>query len=163
MNLGGIEPLKFSIDDHKMHIFAADGNFHIPQEVDVVSVPVGERFEVLVRLDRPPGDYTIRAAADLGIQFISGYAVFSYERDGAATEFTSPPAAVDPAIDYGGVVAGTKAFLNPLSLKPWPPAPPPQASNQTFKFALGGFNATAWVLNVDPYRVSLTLYPLPLH
>ena len=133
-----------------MHIFSADGNFHIPQEVDVVSVPVGERFELLVHLDRPPGDYTIRAAADLGIQFISGYAVFSYERDGAATEFTSPPAAVDPAFDYAARVAGTKALLNALSLKPWPPGPSPQVSNQTFKFVLGGVNATTWGLNTDP-------------
>ena len=130
----------------------------------MVSVPVGERFEVLVRLDCPPGDYTIRVAADLGVQIISGYAVFSYERDGAATEFTSPPAAVDPAFDYAGRVASTKALLNPLSLKPWPPSPPPQESNQTFKFVLGGVNATAWGLNTDPYRVrSLTLYILLLH
>jgi len=105
VNLGGLDQLKFSIDNHKMYVFTADGNFHFPQEVDVASIPIGERFEVLVRLDRPPADYTIRVAADVGIQFLTGYAVLGYKRDGCPSTFTSPPAAVDPAMDYGGVVA----------------------------------------------------------
>ena len=50
-----------------MYVFAADGNFRYPQEVNVVSIPIGERFEVLVRLDRPPADYTIRVASDVAI------------------------------------------------------------------------------------------------
>ena len=153
VNLGGSDQLKFSIDNHKMYIFAADGNFHFPQEVDVVSVPIGERYEVLVRLDRLPADYTIRVASDVAVQLLSGYAVLSYERYGRPTQFTSPPAAVDPAIDYGGVVANNKTLLDPSSLKPWPPCPPPQASDHTFKFRLGGANATGWALNVDPYAV----------
>ena len=120
VNLGGSEQLKFSIDDHKMYVFAADGNFHFPQELDVVSIPIGERFEVLVRLDRPPADYTIRVASDVATQFLSGYAVLSYERCGRPSQFTSPPAAVDPAIDCGGVGANGNTLLNALSLKPWP-------------------------------------------
>jgi len=158
VNLGGLDQLKFSIDNHKMYVFAADGNFHFPQEVDVVSIPIGERFEVLVRLDRPPADYTIRVASDIPVQFLSGSAVLSYKRDGCPSTFTSPPAAVDPAIDYGGVVANNKT-LNALRLKPWPPSPPPQASDHTFKFHVGGTNATAWALNIDPYSVMIaTLY-----
>jgi len=153
VNLGGLLQLKFSIDNHKMYIFAADGNFHFPQEVDVVSIPIGERFEVLVRLDQAAGDYTIRVASDIPVQILSGYAVLSYERDARPTQFTSPPAAVDPAMDYRGLLASNKVLLAPLSLKPWPPSPPPQASDQTFKFIVGGTNATAWALNVDPYRV----------
>jgi hypothetical protein len=154
VNLGGFDQLKFSIDNHKMYVFAADGNFHFPQEVDVVSIPIGERFEVLVRLDRPPADYTIRVASDVGVvQFLSGYAVLSYERYGCPSQFTSPPAAVDPAMDYGGVVANNKTLLNALSLKPWPPSPPPQASDHTLKLHVGGKNATAWALNIDPYSV----------
>ena len=164
VNLGGSDQLKFSIDDHKMYVFAADGNFHFPQEVDVVSIPIGERFEVLVRLDRPPADYTIRVASDVAIQFLSGFAVLSYERSGSPSQFTSPPAAVDPAIDYGGVVANGKILLNALSLKPWPPSPPPKSSDHTFKFQVGGKNATAWALNIDAYSVrSSTLYIPLLH
>jgi L-ascorbate oxidase len=157
VNLGGSHQLKFSIDHHKMYIFAADGNFHIPQEVDVVTVPIGERYEVLVRLDRSPADYTIRVASDVPIQILSGYAVLSYERKGRPTQFTSPPAAVDPAMDYGGILASGKTILNPLSLKPWPPSLPPQTSDKTFKFTLDNVNSTTLALNVDPYAVrSLT-------
>lgn len=162
VNLGGLDQLKFSIDNHKMYVFAADGNFHFPQEVDVVSIPIGERFEVLVRLDRPPADYTIRVASDVAVQFLSGYAVLSYERDGQPTGFTSPPAAVDPVIDYGGIVANNKTLLNALSLKPWPPSPPPQTSDYTFKFTVGGVNATAWALNIAPYSVRVRPYILYL-
>jgi hypothetical protein len=160
VNLGGGDQLKFSIDNHTMYVFAADGNFHFPQEVDVVSIPIGERFEVLVRLDRPPADYTIRVASDVEVvQFLSGYAVLSYERDGRPNQFTSPPAAVDPAIDYGGVVAKNKTLLNALSLKPWPPSPPPQASDHMFRFHVRGFNPTTWALNSDLYSVmNSTLY-----
>jgi hypothetical protein len=153
VNLGGGQQLKFSIDNHKMYVFVADGNFHYPQEVDVVSIPIGERFEVMVRLDRPPADYTIRVASDVPLQILSGYAVLSYERYGRPAQFTSPPAAVDPAIDYGAVVASGKTLLNPLSLKPWPAIPPPQTSDKTFKLLLGNVNSTAWALNVDPYAV----------
>jgi FtsP/CotA-like multicopper oxidase with cupredoxin domain len=153
VNLGGTDQLKFSIDGHKMYVFAADGNFHFPQEVDVVSIPIGERFEVLVRLDQPPADYTIRVSSDIPVQILGGFAVLSYERYGCPAEFTSPPAAVDPAIDYGAIVAKNKTLLNALSLKPWPPSPPPQASDHTFKLHVGGTNGTAWALNADPYAV----------
>ena len=155
MNLGGSDQLKFSIDNHRMYVFAADGNFHFPQEVDVVSIPIGERFEVLVRLDRPPADYTIRVASDIGVQILSGFAVLSYERDGRPTQFSSPPAAIDPGINFGGIVASNKTLLNPLTLKPWPPSPPPQTSDSTFKFLLGDVNATALALNIGPYAVRI--------
>ena len=160
VNIGGTEQLKFSIDSHRMHVFAADGNFHFPQEVDVVSVPIGERFEVLVRLDQPPADYTIRVASDIGLQLLSGYAVLSYERDPRPTQFTSPPADMNPAIDYGGIVASGKTLLNPLSLKPWPPSAPPPMSDHTFKFLVGGVNSTALALNVDPYLVRSSTHRL---
>jgi hypothetical protein len=42
-----------------MYILLADRNFHYPQEVRVVSIPIGERFEVLVRLNQPPAHYAI--------------------------------------------------------------------------------------------------------
>jgi FtsP/CotA-like multicopper oxidase with cupredoxin domain len=164
VNLGGVQQLKFSIDNHKMWVFAADGNFHFPQQVDVVSVPVGERFEVLVPLNSPPADYTIRVASDVPVQFLSGFAVLSYERNGRPTQFTSAPAAVNPAMDFGGILTSGKTLLNALSLKPWPPSPPPQVSNTFLKFSLGAVNSTAWALNVDPYSVrSLTPQNLLLH
>jgi len=78
----------------------------------------------------------------------------------APTQFTSPPADVNPAIDYGGVVASNKTLLNPLSLKPWPPSPPPQTSDYTSKLLVGEVNSTAWALNVDPYSVRSSTHRL---
>ena len=81
-----------SIDNHKLWIYAADGQLVVPQEVDAVSVSLGERFQVFVksvflghhleilliitfvRLDQTPGDYIVRISANVFPQKISGYA-----------------------------------------------------------------------------------------
>jgi hypothetical protein len=81
-----------SINNHKMWIYAADGQLTIPQEVDAVNVALGERFQAFVksvffghhilnllimmsaRLDQTPGDYIIRVSANVFPQKISGYA-----------------------------------------------------------------------------------------
>lgn len=81
-----------SIDNHTMWIYAADGQLVVPQEVDAVNVPIGERFQAFVksvflghhierplimtfvRLDQTPGEYVIRISANVFPQKISGYA-----------------------------------------------------------------------------------------
>ena len=81
-----------SIDNHTMWIYAADGQLVVPQEVDAVNVPIGERFQAFVksvflghhlesplimtfvRLDKTPGEYIIRISANVFPQKISGYA-----------------------------------------------------------------------------------------
>ena len=74
-----------------MWIYAADGQMVIPQQVDAVNVPLGDRFQAFVkyvllgrtlrlllmtftRLDQTPGDYVIRISANVLPQKISGYA-----------------------------------------------------------------------------------------
>jgi hypothetical protein len=105
--------------------------------------------------DTHPADYTIQVAFDILVQFLSGFAIVSYERYGCPTQFTLPLAAIDPVINFGGIIASNKTLLNLLTLKPWPPSPPPQTSDSTFKFLLSGVNATVWALNIDPYAVRI--------
>lgn len=38
-----------SIDNHKMWIYAADGQLVVPQEVDAVNISLGERFQAFVK------------------------------------------------------------------------------------------------------------------
>lgn len=43
--------LLVSIDSHKMWIYAVDGQLVVPQQVDAVQVPIGDRFQAFVRYD----------------------------------------------------------------------------------------------------------------
>jgi FtsP/CotA-like multicopper oxidase with cupredoxin domain len=38
-----------SIDNHKMWIYAVDGQMIVPQQVDAVNVPIGDRFQAFVK------------------------------------------------------------------------------------------------------------------
>ena len=38
-----------SIDNHKMWIYAADGQMVVPQQVDAVNIPLGNRFQAFVK------------------------------------------------------------------------------------------------------------------
>lgn len=63
-----------------MYLVAADGPFIHPQEVQVADLSIGMRHTVLVRLDQPKGQYTIRAAlCRTREQIASGYAVFDMD------------------------------------------------------------------------------------
>jgi FtsP/CotA-like multicopper oxidase with cupredoxin domain len=47
IHIGGLVEQKIAIDGHKFIVFAADGQYVEPQEVDVIIVPVGARCECI--------------------------------------------------------------------------------------------------------------------
>ncbi len=94
----GAMPLKIvkaSIDEHPMWIYAVDGQFIKPKLVHTFVMRNGERYSVLIKLDKTPGDYTMRFANNLPNHVISGFATLSYahglKMNGSV-----------PYIDYGG-------------------------------------------------------------
>lgn len=114
----------------------------------------------MIKLDKPIADYTIRVAALVVPQFISGFAVMSYHPSSHSSK-TLPPAK-KAAIDYGGnVLKGYKA-LDPLTLKPFPPLPPIPHANMTLIFDMFRVNALTWAMNKDPFKRELgqTLKPM---
>ncbi|KAG8958765.1 hypothetical protein FRC03_008840 [Tulasnella sp. 419] len=146
--------IKVSIDGHPMWVYSADGQFHYPKEVDAVVLPPGERFQAMIKLDKPAGDYAIRAATFVTPQFLTGYGVLSYGK--TSTTGTVVPPAKDDSIGYGGNTLPGKRELAPMTLQAYPnTVKPPQTANVTLKFRLHRNNTNTWIMNKDPFHAHL--------
>ncbi|KAL6705694.1 hypothetical protein ACN47E_006483 [Coniothyrium glycines] len=146
INPGGLYPLKVTIDNHPLHVYAVDGAYIYPQTVDQILVNNGERYSVLIKLDQEVGNYKIRIANDLLGQVLGGFATLSY--NDAAEDAARPR----PAMNYAGqpLIDPLRKF-EVLDARPYPPHPPPATSDRTFKFnvrKLGQpFGAYEWTLS----------------
>lgn len=163
-----------SIDKHPFWVYAADGQFHDPQLVNVrsplpllalaltfpflqvIDLPPGERFQAMIKLDQAVGDYAIRASLAITPQFMTGYGVLSYSP--TSTSSQNIPAAQDQALSYGGTTLSGFTELNPLTLKPFPNTiHPPQTATQTIKLELYRLTSLTWSMNMDPFAPYLEL------
>ncbi|OJD14783.1 hypothetical protein AJ78_04905 [Emergomyces pasteurianus Ep9510] len=123
-----------SIDEHKMWIYAVDGNYIDPVLVDAAPVPNGSRVSALIKLNKPRKDYTIRAANVESNQLFSGYATLRYagQEEGAAKEPSIP------SIGYNGVnLTADFVGLDETKITPFPPSKPASKADTTYKFSLG--------------------------
>ncbi|KAL8280520.1 hypothetical protein RQP46_007168 [Phenoliferia psychrophenolica] len=125
-----------SIDEHTMWVYAADGSYIEPVEVHSISVPMGERYSVFVKLDKLVGEsFNIRTAANVMPQVVSGYAIlhYTYLGEGAKT-FTAK-------VDSKPFIGAAVYVLNNQPFSLWreeevPPLFDPQASiNANLSFA----------------------------
>jgi FtsP/CotA-like multicopper oxidase with cupredoxin domain len=166
ISTASIQEMIVSIDEHPMWIYEVDGTFIEPQLVDVrflssillatndvqaMTLQHGSRHSVMVQLDKPAKDYTIRVAGS-GLNqkiFVSG--ILSY-RNG--NHENTPK----PYIDYAGVnTTADVTFLNDATVVPFPPVHPAQIADQTYKLVLNRTGAAwQWNLNDDmPFNESL--------
>lgn len=111
----------------------------------------GSRHSVMVQLNKPAKDYTIRVAgAGLNQKiFVSG--LLSYIN---GTHTNTPK----PSIDYAGVnTTAEVSFLNDATVAPFPPVHPSQVADQTYKLLMNRTGAAwQWTLNDDmPFNESL--------
>ncbi|KAI9733982.1 MAG: hypothetical protein M1834_002639 [Cirrosporium novae-zelandiae] len=138
-----IKELTVSIDEHPMYVYAVDGAYIVPQYAESLEIYNGERYQALVKLDKPPGDYTIRVANNDADQILSGFATFRYQDTPTKT------GASIPYIDYAG--ANTTAdvvALDESQLVPFPPSKPAPTADATHILTLqrNGANYN-WTLN----------------
>ncbi|KAI0517867.1 multicopper oxidase [Xylaria bambusicola] len=143
----------FSIDGLPMWIYAVDGEYIEPQMVHAISVINGDRYSVLVKLTQA-GDYTIRHAATLPIQLISGEATLSYRtKKGVPSNNTIAPY----VNDAGVAVSKDVVFFNQTLQKPYPPYPVGQKADQTFILTLGNTDGVGymWAMNGTAAPMSL--------
>ncbi|CEL56414.1 Laccase-1 OS=Emericella nidulans (strain FGSC A4 / ATCC 38163 / CBS 112,46 / NRRL 194 / M139) GN=yA PE=2 SV=3 [Rhizoctonia solani AG-1 IB] len=97
-------------------------------------------------------DYTIRVAAVVLPQIISGHAILSYTVNGAtsvgAVKTSIPPTPKTPYIDYAGtIIGGGKDLITP-ALSPFPATPPPQGNpSLTLNMNITRAGEFGWVLN----------------
>ncbi|EUC55030.1 multicopper oxidase [Rhizoctonia solani AG-3 Rhs1AP] len=157
LNSGALWDLRVSIDSHKLYFFAADGHYTQVQVATSITIPIGERYQFFVKLDQAPGDYTIRVAANVLPQILTGYSILSYTRTGATgaglISRTTLPAAKKPYINYAGGVINGGVDLDTSKMAPYPANPPPQGkADLTLALNVTRTGEFGWVLNGNTWN-----------
>ncbi|KAL2822316.1 multicopper oxidase-domain-containing protein [Aspergillus cavernicola] len=111
-----ISTITFSIDEHPLYVYGIDGQYIEPILVDAITITNGARYSVLVKLDKPAGDYTIRVANTGVNQILNGTAFLTYHPCVTAQEQPSVP-----SIDIIGVPTSPDyTVLNESTIVPYP-------------------------------------------
>jgi FtsP/CotA-like multicopper oxidase with cupredoxin domain len=142
ISASSIDNLEVSIDEHPMWVYAVDGRHIEPVQVDVLQAANGNRYSVLVKLDKPVGDYTIRVPSFGLNQIVSGTATLSYAGSKKNNKST-------PFIDYAGVgvTADVVAFVE-TKIVPFPPIAPAPTADVTYHLLIDRFGASyKWTLS----------------
>ncbi|KAL4951520.1 multicopper oxidase-domain-containing protein [Aspergillus filifer] len=148
-----VSSITYSIDEHPMYVYAVDGEYIEPILVDAITITNGARFSVLVKLDKPAGDYTIRLANSGVNQVLTGTALLTYQNGGEPQQQLS-----EPSIDLVGALTSLNYTLLDESL-----VVPLQAHNvahvpvaQTRVLSLGHYNASyTWTMGNASFPLSL--------
>ena len=135
-----------SIDEHPMYIYAVDGAYIQPQPADTIFMYNGERYSAMVKLDKPPGDYTIRVANQAADQIIAGFATLRYANTRHRHNRTS---ASKPYINYAGLsVSADVVPLDETKLLPFPPSAPAPTADATHILRFGRLGTNwGWTLS----------------
>lgn len=151
----------FSIDEHDLWLYELDGQLIEPIKYQWVTMLPSKRYSVLVKLNKTPGDYTIRLPDQGFSQIISGFATFSYKGGQDIGQTT-------PWVTYGGQNAsdqGNGSGLTDLLPAPFPALRPRNTSDVFFVYNLYRWNAAyTWSLTgaaampVDDWAYQPLLY-----
>ncbi len=146
MNFIATQPNKqidFSIDEHPMWLYEVDGAYVEPREFVAAAISSGERFSVMVKLDKPPARYTIRLPDSGATQVISGFADMVYKGAEHSTRKSQP------YVTYGGMsaleITDTKSYtpydISSDTMTPWPAAVPAAVADEEFLLVMGRVGA----------------------
>jgi FtsP/CotA-like multicopper oxidase with cupredoxin domain len=164
----GLVTGSFSIDGHPLWVYAVDGAYIVPQLVEAITVTNGDRYSVLIKLDKQ-GKYRVRFASTTVAQMLAGYATLSYGHLGGAGEptrnNTEPEAYIN---DVGVNTTASVRFFDQLGMRSFPPDFVSSVADQTFKLAMRVAGASYnWALNSSIYPMQLDndepllFHPLP--
>jgi FtsP/CotA-like multicopper oxidase with cupredoxin domain len=155
ISASGLSTLSFSVDGHSLWVYEVDGRHIEPYMVHVLPVDPGNRYSVLVQLDKPASNYPIRAH-NFGLnQALQGSATLTYK--GKPRGPTTP--APNPYIDrFGLAVSADLVTFEGNKAVPFPPLAPAQKADETVFLDIGRFGAAyLWTIN------GRALYPHPNH
>lgn len=142
ISAAGLKALVVSIDEHPMYVYEVDGRYIEPQMVHDIPIYNGERYSVMIKLDKEYASYTMRVAGN-GNQVISGYANVTYEGG------EDNPRESTPYINYGGVNTTAEVIpLNTTHLPPYPPILPADIADDFHLLTLGRINSS-WEWTLD--------------
>jgi FtsP/CotA-like multicopper oxidase with cupredoxin domain len=142
ISAAGLKSLAVSIDEHPMYVYEVDGRYIEPQLAHEIPIYNGERYSVMVKLDKEHASYAMRVAGN-GNQVISGFASITYQ-GGENNQRESTP-----YIDYGGVNTTAEVIvLNTTNLPPYPPIHPAAKADDFHLLTLGRINSS-WEWTLD--------------
>ena len=148
----GVSTPTFSVDEHTMYIYAIDGRYIEPLPVNAIPISNGGRYSVLVKLDQPAGEYTIRVPHAGVNQVINATAIMSYTT--AIRTQTEPS---KPYLDMtaSNVTADT-VILDESKVIPFPVQAPSSNVDRTYKLIIDHFHASyRWTLGNTSFDMSL--------
>ncbi|KAL4909873.1 hypothetical protein BDW74DRAFT_186268 [Aspergillus multicolor] len=150
-----VSTITFSIDEHPMYIYAVDGNYIEPIKADGITITNGARYSVLVKLDKPRGDYTVRVANTGLNQIMHGTALMTYH-DGNGILQQRPSV---PSIDLVGTPLGNHTLLDETTIVPFAPQDVTQVDvAQTVILTLERYNASyTWTMGNSSFPLELEM------
>jgi hypothetical protein len=156
--MAGTTQLIFSIDQHPLYVSAVGGGYIEPLHVDAITIPIGTRCSVMVRLDQPASGYTVRAANSGANQVINGTGVMTYKTSTQSQKTSSQPWVTEVSTNP----TANTVFLNEKSVVHFPAEAPSLHVDQTHILKVehaGASTSGNWVI---PASQSLTRRQLPL-
>jgi len=149
ISTAGIDSFAFSIDEHPLWVYAVDGHYIEPLQVDVLGISNGERYSVFVELDKPATNYGIRLASTALAQLIDTTAVLAYDLN-STREDVYPVNSTPFTTRAGFGVSTDVTFFDQSQMVSFPPQfpqPPPKV-DQTFILKLDTVGSSyIWALN----------------
>jgi FtsP/CotA-like multicopper oxidase with cupredoxin domain len=150
---------KASIDEHPMWIYAVDGQYIRPKLVHTFVMRNGERYSVMIKLDKTLGDSTMRFAHNLPNHVLSGFATLSYTHGLKMNDST-------PYMDRGGNnLTSSVVNLDETTLAPYNVPPPSDFVSATHVLILARLgrnrrwtlnNQTAYEMDLESHQNLLT-------
>ncbi|KAB5547348.1 laccase TilA [Coniochaeta sp. 2T2.1] len=142
----------FSIDEHELIVVAIDGRWVKPTTANVIQMSSGQRYSIVVKLDKTPAKYTIRSvSADIAL-IMQATGVLAYS--GAKNCST----VVDkPYITLAGTngTADT-VFLNETKATPYPPLAPSLEVDHTFVLDIDNAGKSwTWRVGSESFPINL--------
>nr|AUS45848.1 multicopper oxidase [Coniochaeta hoffmannii] len=149
----------FSIDEHPMTVVAIDGRWVTPTTADAILMNSGQRYSVVVKLDKPPASYTFRSVSGDIAQIMQSTGVLAYSN---AKNCSAP--VNKPSVTLGGTNAtADTVFLDETKAKPFPPVAPSMEVDDTFLLHVDNAGASwRWKLGNESFPINLGTTATPL-
>lgn len=147
----GLLQLVFSIDEHSMWVYAIDGRYVEPVEVNAISIANGNRYSVLVPVDQIPGDYTIRMVSGSTQQILNTTGILHYHAPDQLGRASNPWITLT-----GGNATAETVFLDDTQVVPYPAIAPSTDVDATYFLTISHYGASyRWKLGNDSYDLEL--------
>ncbi|KAJ5312082.1 hypothetical protein PENANT_c011G07955 [Penicillium antarcticum] len=147
----GVLELTFSVDEHVMWVYAIDGRYIRPVQVNALTIPNSNRYSVLVPLTQPRGDYTVRLVSASVQQILNTTAILRYQGTSQLNRASNPWITINDQNATTGTI-----FLNESLVTPFPVLVPSTTVARTFFLNVDRFGASyRWTLGNGSYGLEL--------